>query len=106
MTKSIDEIIRAAMERGEFNNLPNEGKKLNLNDYFDTPEDVRLGYSVLKNGDFVPEEVQMLKEIAAIKEKLASTTDELLRKKLFKDIEDRRLKYNLLMERFKRHKGP
>jgi len=29
MTKSTDEAIRAAMERGEFDNLLNKGKKLN-----------------------------------------------------------------------------
>lgn len=105
MTKSTDEAIRAAMERGEFDNLLNKGKKLNLDDYFNTPEEQRVGFSVLKNADFVPEEVQLLKEIGELQEKLAKVSDEVGRKKLVKEIEGRRLKYNLQMDRFKRHGG-
>jgi hypothetical protein len=100
MSKSIDEIIREAMERGEFANLRNKGKRPDLTEYFDTPEEVRLGYSILKNADFVPEEVQLLKEIADLKEKLQKTTDETEQKRLRGQMEDRRLKYNLLVERF------
>ena len=101
MTKSADEAIRAAMERGDFNNLSNKGKKLDLDDYFNTPEDLRLGFSVLKNADYVPEEVQLLKEIGELQEKLAQISGETERKKVLKEIEGRRLKYNLLMERRK-----
>jgi hypothetical protein len=46
MSKSSDEIIQEAMQRGEFENLPGKGKPLNLSDYFNTPEDVRLAYSI------------------------------------------------------------
>jgi len=101
MTKSADEAIRAAMERGDFNNLSNKGKKLDLDDYFNTPEDLRLGFSLLKNADYVPEEVQLLKEIGKLQEKLAQISGETERKKVLKEIEGRRLKYNLLMERRK-----
>lgn len=103
MTKSIDEIIREAMEQGKFNDLANKGKKLDLNDYFDTPEDLRVGYSVLKGAEFVPEEVQILKEIGELKKKLETIAGETERIKLIKEIEHRQLKYNLLMDRFKRH---
>jgi hypothetical protein len=101
MTKSADEAIRAAMERGEFDNLSNKGKKLNLDDYFNTPEEQRVGFSILKNADYVPEEVQLLKEIGDLQEKLAQTSEEAERKKVLKEIESRRLKYNLLMDRRK-----
>ena len=53
--------IRSAIERGEFDNLKGKGKPLDLNEYFDTPEDIRLGYTLLKNAGYVPEEVQLLK---------------------------------------------
>ncbi|RPH57254.1 MAG: DUF1992 domain-containing protein, partial [Chloroflexi bacterium] len=64
MSKSIDEIIREAMQRGEFDHLPKTGQPLNLDDYFNTPEDLRLAYSLLKNANFLPEEAALLKEIA------------------------------------------
>jgi hypothetical protein len=99
MPTSSDEAIRAAMERGDFDNLPNKGKKLDLDDYFNTPEDLRLGFSVLKNADYVPEEVQLLKEIGELQEKLANISKEDERKSLQKEIESRRLKYNLLMDK-------
>jgi hypothetical protein len=105
MSKSTDEIIHEAMEQGKFENLANMGKKLDLNDYFETPEDVRMGYSVLKNGEFVPEEVQVLKEIAVLKDQLRANPEETQRKKLLKEIGQKQLKYDLLMERFKRNRG-
>jgi hypothetical protein len=102
MSQSSDEIIRQAMERGEFQDLPNKGKKLDLSDYFDTPDEVRLGYSLLKSNAFVPEEVQMLKEIEALQEKVQQAKDKAARQQIQKEIELRRLKYNLLMDRFHR----
>jgi hypothetical protein len=104
MTRSIDEILREAIERGEFQNLPGQGKKLDLDDYFNTPEDLRLGYGLLKSNDFVPEEVQMLKEIEELQEKLKHTDSGAERDLLKKEIESRRLKYNLLLDRFHRRR--
>jgi hypothetical protein len=104
MTKSIDEILREAIERGEFQNLPGQGRKLDLDDYFNAPEDVRLGYGLLKSNNFVPEEVQMLKDIESLQEKLKQATSEEERKTLQREIETRRLKYNLLMDRFHRRR--
>ena len=37
--------IREAIERGEFDNLPGSGQPLSLEEYFSTPEDVRLAHS-------------------------------------------------------------
>ena len=101
MPKPADTIIREAMERGEFNDLKNKGKPLNLDDYFDTPEDLRMAYSVLKSADVLPEEVQMLKEIETLEEKLKRTKNEQEAKTIRSEIETRRLKYNLLMDRRK-----
>lgn len=104
MTKSIDETLRQAIERGAFQNLPGQGRKLDLDDYFNAPEDVRLGYGLLRSNNFVPEEVQMLKDIESLQEKLKQATVEEERKTLQREIETRRLKYNLLMDRFHRRR--
>lgn len=37
--------IREAMAQGEFENLPGAGQPLNLEEYFSTPEAVRMAYS-------------------------------------------------------------
>ena len=100
--KFIDQQIQAAIARGEFDGLEGEGRPLNLDAYFATPEDVRLGYSILKSNDFVPEEVDRLKEIAELKEKLAQTTDEVEREKISKLLSQKFLALSLLLERNKR----
>ena len=99
--KSVEVIIREAMERGDFDNLPGKGKPLDLSAYFDTPEEVRLAYSILKSAEVLPEEANLLKEITILKEELDGCLDEARGRKLRMAIEDRLLKFNLLMERRK-----
>jgi hypothetical protein len=100
--KFIEEQIRNAIEAGEFDNLQGAGKPLDLNNYFNTPEDVRMGYSVLKSAKVVPEEVDRLKEIGEIKEKIKTIVDEDEKRKLTKILNEKTLAFTLLMERNKR----
>jgi DnaJ homologue, subfamily C, member 28, conserved domain len=100
--KGTEEAIRKAIERGEFENLKGKGKPLNLDDYFDTPEDTRIGYSLLKNAGFVPEEVELLNQITEIKARIKETTNESDRKVLYRKLLDVQLKYDLRMERLKK----
>jgi len=103
MSDPIDEIIRRAMANGEFDNLANKGKKLNLDDYFEMSEETRVGYTLLKNADFVPPEVELLKEIATLKESLP-TASEAEQAKIRKQIQEKQLKYDLLLESGKRRR--
>lgn len=102
--KHIDNMIRDAIDRGEFKNLKGEGKPIDLDAYFATPEDVRLGYSVLKSNDFVPEEVDRLKEIGELKGQIAACADEGERKRLKKLLSERELALSLIIERNKKRK--
>lgn len=103
MPKAAERIIQEAMARGEFDDLPGRGRPVDLTAYFDTPEEVRLAYSVLKNAHMLPEEAELLKEIAALKEKREAMAEESERRAIQKAIENRLLKFNLLMERRKRN---
>jgi Domain of unknown function (DUF1992) len=96
--KLIEEIIREAMEKGEFDDLPGRGKPLDLDAYFATPEDVRLGYSVLKSAGCVPVEVELQQEIESLRARLDVSDDERERQSLRKEIEGKTLKLNLLMD--------
>lgn len=71
LEKIIEEKIQEAIANGEFDNLEGQGKPLNLDEYFAAPEDVRVGYSLLKSNKFVPPEVDLLKEIGELKAKLS-----------------------------------
>ena len=102
--KFVEDQIKKAMAEGEFDNLPGKGKPIDLDAYFQTPEDLRICYSILKNGSFIPEEVQMLKDIEALREQLAASTDEAQKNQLRKIIDEKVLSFNLLMERARRNK--
>lgn len=99
---NVEEIIRNAMARGEFDNLGGAGKPIDLSAYFDTPEEIRLAYSVLKSADILPQEAELLKEIAALKEAAGIEKDSKKRERLLKQVESRRLEFNLRMDRQRR----
>ena len=100
----IEERIREAMEAGEFDNLEGAGKPLDFNNYFNTPEDLRMGYSVLKSAKVLPEEFDRLKEIGEIREKIKTITNEDEKRKWTKILNEKTLAFDLLMERNKRRK--
>ena len=99
---AIEQIIREGMLRGEFDNLKGKGKPLNLDDYFNAPEDVRMGFSTLKSNDFVPEEVERLKEIAELREKLKTASGPEEKEILDKELRDKTLALSLILEKNKR----
>ena len=68
----VEALIKEAMERGEFDNLSGKGKPVDLTAYFDTPEEVRMAHSILKNAGMVSRELDLLKEITELKQTLSA----------------------------------
>jgi ribosomal protein L39E len=66
----VDEMIRDAMRKGEFDNLPGAGKPLHLDDDSNVPSDLRLAHRLLKQNDLTPEWVMIAKEVDAAQEKV------------------------------------
>ncbi|MBL8062785.1 MAG: DUF1992 domain-containing protein [Anaerolineales bacterium] len=104
LEKAVEAIIREAQERGDFDNLKNKGKPIDLSAYFEMPEDLRMAYSLLKNADVVSPEVELLQEIAALKERLATTYEEAPRNHIKKLIHDKQMQFNIMLERQKKHR--
>ena len=102
--KAVEAIIRDAQERGDFDNLKGKGQPIDLNAYFETPEDLRLAYSALKNAGVVSAEVELLQEIAELKERLTITYEESQRSRIKKLIQDKQMQFNIMMERQKKHR--
>jgi hypothetical protein len=100
--RGIEELIKDAMAKGEFDNLAGKGQPLDLEAYFEAPDHLRMGYGMLKGAGFVPEEAQLLKDIAALREELRACTDESRRKELGRIIQEKNISYSLLMERSKK----
>lgn len=72
MDKLIEERIRKAQEEGAFDNLPGEGRPLNLDDDLLIPEELRMICRVLKNSGYVPPEVEELKQLRQLESIVAS----------------------------------
>ncbi|MEZ5427532.1 MAG: DUF1992 domain-containing protein [Pyrinomonadaceae bacterium] len=97
--KNVEEIIREAIAAGEFDNLEGRGKPIDLTAYFNTPAEFRVGYSLLKSNKFVPEEVEILKEIGYLREKIKISKEESKVKKLTKQLHERQMALSILNER-------
>ena len=90
-------MIKEAMERGEFDNLSGKGKPIDLTEYFEMPEEVRLAHSMLKNAGMTPREVDLLKEIAELKQLDEAMLDEKKKQEIAQKIEHRQVEFNLMM---------
>ena len=99
---SIEARIRDAISRGEFDNLPGKGKRLDLDAYFATPEDMRMAFEMLKSNEFVPEEVEMLKEIARLKNALRECHDDEQKRRIAADLQVKQLSLAVALEKYKR----
>ncbi len=100
----VETLVKEAMERGEFDNLPGKGKPIDLTEYFDTPEEIRVAYSVLRNAGITSREVDLLKEIAELKQVLVAILDEEKKQEIEKQIQQKQVEFSLMMERQKRQR--
>jgi len=73
--KIIEERIRAAQMRGDFDNLPGAGQPMVLEDDSHIPEDIRMAYKILKNADCLPPEIELKKEIFRTEELISAMED-------------------------------
>lgn len=66
-------MLREAHESGELRAAKSWGKPLDLGDgYLETPPELRMAFKVLKDAGCAPPEVQMLNDLAALRERLGT----------------------------------
>ena len=65
-----EERILDAQRAGAFDDLPGKGQPLNLEDLSWVPEDLRIGYHILKNAHVLPPEAELLKDIHTLEDLL------------------------------------
>lgn len=101
--KMAEAKIKEAIRNGEFDNLP-LGKPINLDYWASLPEDIRVGYMMLKNAGYAPEEVQLLKDMGELREQLAGNNSQDEKATIINKLRETELKYNIMMERRNRKK--
>lgn len=99
--RMVEKKIKEAIENNEFDNLEGFGKPVDNSEYFDSPEEDRIAFHIMKNAGVVPEELKIRKEISnLIKEIKACSNDdekESLKKELYMLYTD----FELVMEQRK-----
>jgi hypothetical protein len=96
--KNVDERIKEAIAMGEFDNLPGKGKPLDLDAYFATPEHLRMGYSIMKSANIIPEEMELLRQIEGLKKSLDSSTTPMEQRALRQQLSEKLTNLNMRVE--------
>lgn len=96
--KIIEERIRIAQRRGDFDNLPGSGKPIRFEDDHNIPEDLRMAYKVMKNADYVPEEITLKKQIKTAQDLVAGMPDNGEKYRAMKKLNFLVLKLNAMRE--------
>lgn len=94
-----NEKIREAQLRGEFDNLAGAGKPLPEDDGMaGVPEELRVGFRLLKNAGMLPEEMQLRKEMVTLQDLLNACEQAGERQELARRLNAKKLRYRMLME--------
>jgi hypothetical protein len=98
LTLLAESKIRAAMSRGEFDELPGRGRPLALEDLSRVPADLRMGFKLLRTAGCLPPELEARKEATRLGTLIAATGDPEERARLSGLRADAELRYRLLVE--------
>lgn len=94
--KIVEQRIKEALEKGEFDDLPGQGEPLDLEDDRCIPEDLRLAYKILKNANCLPPELELKKEIRQMEDMLENIPDEKERYRQIKKINFKIMQLNIM----------
>jgi hypothetical protein len=101
--KDLDRLVEAriqeAASRGALSDLPGAGKPMALDDLAGLTREERIEALLLRSGGGVPEEVELLREIANLREALGEPLDEARRARLTRELRDKSLRLSVLFER-------
>ena len=92
--------IREAMDNGAFDNLPGKGRPLPPeDDAWGVPEELRMGYKILKNAGCLPQELELRREILTLGDLIRACPDEEEKSALRRRLALVNLHYEILAEK-------
>jgi hypothetical protein len=77
----VEEQVTRAQAEGQFDDLPGAGRPLALDDDLLVPEDLRMACRILKNAGVLPPEVQTLKDIRELEQRVRDGADDPARRR-------------------------
>ena len=103
----IGRSLAESEKTGELRAARSWGKPLDLGDgYEQTPVELRMGYKILKDAGVVPPEVELMREIEGLSQRLASMVESEAAQVLRQQIADKRLLLSLRLERLRATGAP
>lgn len=99
----VEARIREAEAKGAFDNLPGEGKPLPKDPLEGLPYDERIAALIHKNAGSAPEEVDLIREIAALREAHDAAANPAEKKRLAEQLQKKTMRLSILFEASGRH---
>lgn len=101
----IEKKLEAAEANGLLRGLPGSGKPLPADDLDRVPRELRMGYKLLKDAGYLPEELELRKECITLDDLLAACQNEGERRELRRRRNALILRYEMMVERRARTSG-
>ena len=99
----IGRALRDSEARGELRAAPSYGRPFALDDGYEaTPVELRLGFKILKNAGVLPPEVEWMREITALQQRLDACDHEAEALVLRRQIAEHRQQLALRLEKLRR----
>jgi len=104
LDEHIAQSIRESELSGELQSAKDWGKPLDFDDgYAETPEELRMGYKILKDAGYLPPEVELMKRLADARSLLAALPAHGVEAdRVRREVLDLQLKVSLIRERLPR----
>jgi hypothetical protein len=102
MKNLAEQRIAAAERAGELDNLPGAGKPLPPDKFSSVSPEMRAAVTILSNSGYVPEEVDLMREMNEAREALRCASTDAERAARMRDFCDAELKYNIVIDRHRR----
>ncbi len=94
-----EEKIRQAQQNGVFEDLPGKGEPLDIDEMSQIPEELRAAYKILKNSGYLPEEIELKKEMITLDDLIKNSIDQEEITELQRQKNEKLLRFNQLMEK-------
>jgi hypothetical protein len=98
LAKVAEQKILTAIAKGELDDLSLQGQPLAREDHSMVPDELRMGYKILKNAGILPEELQLKQELLKLQDLLDCCRDLEEQEQLKQKLSVRQLRFNMLME--------
>jgi hypothetical protein len=99
----IGQALRESEASGELKSAPSWGKPLDFGDgYEETPDALKMPMKILRDAGYAPPEVELMREIAALQQRVDAAADDAASRPLRQKLSEMRQQLALRLEHLRR----